>query len=56
MGLPTGVALIAFFAVLEGVVNRDPLVRIDDGIFHALQSLRTAPLDRVMVAITERGD
>ena len=56
MGLLAGVALIAFFAVLEDVVNRDPLVRIDDAIFHALQSVRTAPLDRVMVAITELGD
>ncbi len=56
MALLAGAALIAFFAVLEDVVNRDPLVRIDDAIFHLLQSLRTAPLDRVMVAITELGD
>jgi hypothetical protein len=56
LGLLAGTALIAFFAVLEDVVNRDPLVRIDDAIFHVLQSLRTAPLDRVMVAITELGD
>lgn len=47
---------MAFFAVLEDVVNRDPLVRVDDAIFHVLQSLRTAPLDRVMVGITELGD
>jgi membrane-associated phospholipid phosphatase len=56
LGLLAGTALIAFFAVLEDVVNRDPLVRVDDAIFHVLQSLRTAPLDRVMVAITELGD
>jgi membrane-associated phospholipid phosphatase len=56
MELLAGAALIAFFAVLEDVVNRDPLVRIDQAIFHVLQSLRTGPLDRVMVAITELGD
>ncbi len=56
LGLLAGTALMAFFAVLEDVVTRDPLVRVDDAIFHALQSLRTAPLDRVMVAITELGD
>jgi len=47
---------MAFFAVLEDVVNRDPLVRVDDAIFHVLQSLRTVPLDRVMVGISELGD
>ena len=47
---------MAFFAVLEDVVNRDPLVRLDDAIFHVLQSLRTAPLDGVVVGITELGD
>lgn len=56
MGLLAGVALIAFFALLEDVVNRDPLVRVDDAVFHALQSRRTAQLDCVMVAITELGD
>ncbi len=56
LGILAGTALMAFFAVLEDVVNRDPLVRLDDAIFHVLQSLRTAPLDRVMVGITELGD
>lgn len=56
MGLLVGGALLAFFAVLEDVLTGDPLVRIDDAVFHALQSLRTASLDHVMVAITELGD
>ena len=56
LGILAGTALMAFFAVLEDVVTRDPLVRVDDAIFHVLQSLRTAPLDRVMVGITELGD
>jgi undecaprenyl-diphosphatase len=56
IGLVVAAALIAFFAVLEDVVTRDPLVRIDDALFQHLQSLRTIPLDRVVVAITELGD
>jgi membrane-associated phospholipid phosphatase len=56
MGLVMGGALIAFFAVLEDVLTRDPLVRVDDAVFHLLQSLRTASLDRAMVMTTELGD
>lgn len=56
VGLLVGGALIAFFAVLEDVVTGDPLVRVDDGVFHFLQSVRTASLDHVMVVITELGD
>jgi undecaprenyl-diphosphatase len=56
LGLVVAVALIAFFAVLEDVVTGDPLVRIDDALFHRLQSLRTPTLDRAMVGVTELGD
>lgn len=45
-----------FFGVLEDVVSGDPLVRADSAIFRALQDLRTAPGDAVMIAITELGD
>ncbi len=45
-----------FFGVLEDVVSGDPLVLADGAIYRALQDLRTAPGDAVMVAITELGD
>ncbi len=56
MGLLAGGALLAFFAVVEDVVTRDPLVRVDDSVFHALQSMRTASLDGLIVSTTELGD
>jgi membrane-associated phospholipid phosphatase len=45
-----------FFGVLEDVVSGDPLVVADSAINRALQDLRTAPGDAVMIAITELGD
>ncbi len=45
-----------FFGVLEDVVSGDPLVRADTAIYNALQDLRTAPGDAVMIAFTELGD
>jgi undecaprenyl-diphosphatase len=45
-----------FFGILEDVVTGDPLLLADSAIFHALQDLRTAPGDAVMIAITELGD
>ena len=45
-----------FFGILEDVVAGDPLVRADTAIYSALQELRTAPGDAVMIAITELGD
>lgn len=45
-----------FFGVLEGILSGDPLVLADDAIYHALQDLRTAPGDAVMIAVTELGD
>jgi undecaprenyl-diphosphatase len=60
-----GVALLAvllvgaawlFLGILEDVVTGDPLIRADAAIYHALQSLRTAPGDALMIAITELGD
>ncbi|KQV41752.1 MULTISPECIES: bifunctional DedA family/phosphatase PAP2 family protein [unclassified Rhizobium] len=45
-----------FFGILEDVVSGDPLIRADASIYQALQALRTAPGDAVMIAITELGD
>lgn len=45
-----------FFRILEDVVRGEPLVRADSAIYRALQDLRTAPGDAVMIAITELGD
>lgn len=45
-----------FFGILEDVVSGDPLLLADSAIYHALQDLRTAPGDAVMIAITELGD
>lgn len=45
-----------FFGVLEDVVSGDPLVLADGAIYRALQDLRTAPGDAMMIAITELGD
>jgi undecaprenyl-diphosphatase len=60
-----GLALLAFMligaawlflGVLDSVVSGDPLVRADVSISHALENLRTAPGDAVMIAWTEIGD
>ncbi len=45
-----------FFGILEDVVSGDPLVRADTAIYNALQDLRTAPGDAVLIAFTELGD
>lgn len=45
-----------FLGILEDVVNRDPLVRADVGVYRLLQGLRTPWVDSLMVAITEFGD
>ena len=45
-----------FFGVLEDIVSGDPLVLTDTVVYRALQELRTAPGDSVMIAITELGD
>jgi membrane protein DedA with SNARE-associated domain/membrane-associated phospholipid phosphatase len=44
-----------FLGIVEDVVNGDPLVRLDRSIYDALQAVRTAWGDGVMVAITELG-
>lgn len=49
-------AVLGFVGVLDDVVSGDPLTRADGAISRFIQSLRTAPLDRVMVAVTEFGD
>lgn len=63
---PDSLALLAAFVVLlgsmwlflgivEDVVTRDPLVVADQAVFAFLQQLRTHPVDRLMVGITEFG-
>ena len=55
-----GAVLVAsawlFLGVLEDVVGKDPLVRLDTAIYLNLQALRSSPGDAVMIAITEVGD
>lgn len=45
-----------FLGVLEDVVTRDPLVRVDNAVYHLLQGFRTPLVDTVMIALTELGD
>lgn len=45
-----------FFGVLEDVVTHDPLVDVDVVVYRFLQSVRTRPMDSIMVALTELGD
>jgi membrane protein DedA with SNARE-associated domain/membrane-associated phospholipid phosphatase len=49
-------ALWLFFALLEGVVGGEPLVRADSAIYGLLQNLRLPWADGLMVALTELGD
>jgi membrane protein DedA with SNARE-associated domain/membrane-associated phospholipid phosphatase len=44
-----------FFGILEDVVGRDELVRVDLSVFNFLQSLRTSAIDHIMVAISGLG-
>lgn len=44
-----------FLGVLEDVLTRDPLVHFDAALFAALQQLRTAWVDQLMVSITVIG-
>jgi undecaprenyl-diphosphatase len=60
-GLVAAVALLIaalwlFFALLEGVVGGEPLVRADSAIYGLLQNLRSPWGDGLMVAVTELGD
>ncbi len=45
-----------FLGVLQDVLAGDPLVAVDQTVYHFLQSLRNPPADRVLVLITELGD
>jgi membrane protein DedA with SNARE-associated domain/membrane-associated phospholipid phosphatase len=44
-----------FLGIAEDVVSRDPLVTADVSVFTFLQQLRTQPVDRLMVGMTEMG-
>jgi membrane protein DedA with SNARE-associated domain len=54
-GLLIGASWV-LIAVLEDLVTRDTLVRVDSSVFHLLQGLRTPLSDTVMIAVTELGD
>lgn len=58
--LISGIMLIGsawlFFLILEDVVTGAPLVRVDQGVYQMLQSLRTPSGDKVVVVVTELGD
>ena len=56
LGLLLAGAAWLFLGILEDVVSGDPLVRADEAIYRALQDLRTAPGDALMIAFTELGD
>ncbi len=45
----------AFLALLEDVLENDPLVLLDHAVFSVLQGWRTGWLDQAMVAVTELG-
>jgi len=45
-----------FFGVIEDVLTGDPLVRVDNAVYHLLQGLRTPLGDSVMIALTQLGD
>jgi undecaprenyl-diphosphatase len=44
-----------FLGIVEDVTSSDPLIQFDQLIYAALQGLRTAWGDRLMVAVTEAG-
>jgi membrane protein DedA with SNARE-associated domain/membrane-associated phospholipid phosphatase len=56
LGLVLAGAAWLFLGILEDVVSGDPLVRADAAIYRALQGLRTAAGDAIMIAFTELGD
>ncbi|MBD1546248.1 bifunctional DedA family/phosphatase PAP2 family protein [Roseibium aggregatum] len=49
-------AVIGFAGVIEDVITRDTLTLADVSISQFVQSVRTEPLDRIMITITEFGD
>ncbi len=46
----------AFLGITEDVLTRDPLVRIDQAVYHFFQAMRTQATDRLFVFLTELGD
>jgi membrane protein DedA with SNARE-associated domain/membrane-associated phospholipid phosphatase len=45
-----------FLGVLQDVLAKDPLVLVDQSVYHFLQSLRTPWADGIFAVITELGD
>ncbi len=58
--LPLAAVFIAaawvFGGVLEDVLTRDPLVRVDSAVYYLLQGMRTPLGDAGMIILTELGD
>ena len=46
----------AFVSIVEDVLTHNPLVAMDQAVYHLLQALRTPVSDSVMIACTELGD
>ncbi|WP_456386512.1 VTT domain-containing protein [Desulfolithobacter sp.] len=49
-------SLWLFFGITEDVVTGDPLVQVNQSVYHLFQGLRTPWGDTIMVAITMLGD
>lgn len=45
-----------FLGVLQDVLAKDPLVLVDQSVYHFFQSLRTPWADAIFVVVTELGD
>ncbi|MEQ1697914.1 MAG: phosphatase PAP2 family protein [Hyphomicrobiaceae bacterium] len=56
LAIPLVLGLWLFFGILEEVAEGDSIVDLDKVVFEFLRSLRSAPFDRAMIAITGLGD
>lgn len=56
LAIPLVLGLWLFFGILEEVAEGDTIVDLDTVVFEFLRSLRGAPFDRAMIAITGLGD
>lgn len=56
LAIPLVLGLWAFFGILDEVADGHSIVNLDRMVFDFLGSLRSAPFDRAMIAITGLGD
>lgn len=56
LGLVLIAAVALFVLTLEALGSPGLMRGLDEYVYHALQDLRSAPLDRLMVIVTELGD